>query len=323
VYDWESSAGADLCSLQPCLYTDVDGNPTCYASGRPAGHVGGDASLDTTGRWLNEDGSSSYPGASGLLDAGWEGPSCFGRLEDCLARGGRASDHLVGAFFYDPDLAKFGNAFSPFVEASSYEAAQLALQRPFEDRYNPRYERQTWADFMGMDNYEDDEFVGADPGHTCWTDPDTGVISMFPSGAAAKKAAAMHARDKLGPLLRDQSWFRGIGVGCSLEAPCVKVNVRDITDEVLAAIPASVEGVAVYVDAVGDIKALSSVSGFFDSLSDKTGFKKGTIAAALGIGGLTAILMSRNPRHALEIAAAGAAGIVGSFALDMGSRTKE
>ncbi len=48
----------------------------------------------------------------------------------------------VGAFFYDPDLAKFGNAFSPLVQTSSFESANLALQRPFQDRYNPRYENQ-------------------------------------------------------------------------------------------------------------------------------------------------------------------------------------
>lgn len=68
-------------------------------------------------------------------------------------------DHLVGAFFYDPDLAKFGNAFSPFVQTDSFERANLALQRPFEDRYNPRYDIQpTWAEWQGWGS---DEMVGA------------------------------------------------------------------------------------------------------------------------------------------------------------------
>jgi hypothetical protein len=62
--------------------------------------------------------------------------------------------------FFDPDLMKFGNAMSPFVQMPSYETAQLAMQRPFEDRYNPRYENQpTWTDYMGFE----DEYVGGGP----------------------------------------------------------------------------------------------------------------------------------------------------------------
>jgi hypothetical protein len=155
----------------------------------------------------------------------------------------------VGGFFYDADLAKFGNAFSPFVQTDSQQKATLALQRPFQDRYNPCYDDQwAWSDYMS-------EFVGADPGPTCWTDPDTGVISMFSTSAAAKRAARAHA-----------------------------------------------------------------VTGFFDVVSDKTGFKKSTVVAALGIGGLTALLMSRNPRHALEIGVAGGVGIALSMAFDLGVR---
>jgi hypothetical protein len=55
-----------------------------------------------------------------------------------------AEDHRVGLVFYDPDLAKFGNAMSPFVEMPSFRDAHLAMQRPFEDRYNPRYESQDY-----------------------------------------------------------------------------------------------------------------------------------------------------------------------------------
>jgi len=148
----------------------------------------------------------------------------------------------VGAFFYDQDLAKFGNAFSPFVQTDSVARANLALQRPFEDRYNPRYDNQpTWAEWQGMDEAisgtigesqgiggydpsqgqdpnlpggpcgcfptreclerhglcaecDGSEYVGGDPGPTCWTDPDTGVISMFPTMTAAKRAADESAK---------------------------------------------------------------------------------------------------------------------------------
>jgi hypothetical protein len=179
--DWD--LGLDICSMQPCPYTDVDGKPTMYASGRPAGHVGGDESIDTTGKFLNADGSSSWPGASGLLDDGWTGPSLPGgypqrdamerlhgkphaevmadhaRKTEALRaqRGAKVGAECVGAFFYDADLAKFGNAFSPFVQTNSPAWANLALQRPFQDRYSPRYDNQTWADWMGMS----DEWVGA------------------------------------------------------------------------------------------------------------------------------------------------------------------
>lgn len=69
------------------------------------------------------------------------------------------NDVRTGLFYYDKDLAQFGNALSPIVQTSSYEAAQLALQRPFQDRYNSRYDNQTWADYMGYG----DEYVGGGP----------------------------------------------------------------------------------------------------------------------------------------------------------------
>lgn len=58
-----------------------------------------------------------------------------------------AEDHRVGLFFYDPDLARFGNAMSPFVQMD-YRDAVLVMQRPFEDRYNPRYESQNFFSEM-------------------------------------------------------------------------------------------------------------------------------------------------------------------------------
>ncbi|HYX20496.1 MAG TPA: hypothetical protein VFA98_06580 [Thermoanaerobaculia bacterium] len=97
-------------------------------------------------------------------------------LVDCVRRG---EAFMVGAFFYDPDLAKFGNAFSPFVDLP-YERAQRAMQLPLSDRYGSRLDAPGWSDYMAM----------GDPGPTCWTDPETGVISMFPAAEAARRAAS-------------------------------------------------------------------------------------------------------------------------------------
>jgi hypothetical protein len=69
-------------------------------------------------------------------------------LVDCVRRGGAfTQEHVVGAFFYDPDLAKFGNAFSPIVDMP-YERAQRAMQLPFADRYGSRLDVPTWSDYM-------------------------------------------------------------------------------------------------------------------------------------------------------------------------------
>ena len=67
--------------------------------------------------------------------------------------------------FFDPDLMKFGNAMSPFVQMPSYESAQLAMQRPFEDRYNSRYDQPDWwgayGDEYGLETRG--EYVGGGP----------------------------------------------------------------------------------------------------------------------------------------------------------------
>ena len=102
------------------------------------------------------------------------------RRGDAFARGLRSGGHAVGAFFYDPDLAKFGSASSPFVDLP-YARAERAMQLPFADRYGPRLDAPTWEDWMTMGE--------PDPGWTCWTDPDTGVISTFPTADAARRAA--------------------------------------------------------------------------------------------------------------------------------------
>ena len=65
-------------------------------------------------------------------------------------------------FMYDPDLAKFGNAVSPIVPVESDRYAQLAMQRPFADRYNPRYDQPDATDWMMMALAEEgDTYVGA------------------------------------------------------------------------------------------------------------------------------------------------------------------
>jgi hypothetical protein len=112
-----------------------------------------------------------------LLDDAGLGAHAWDIIDPILNRAsaprtGFANSERVGAFFYDKDLAKFGNAFSPFVQAPSFEAANLALQRPFQDRYNPRYDNQpTWADWMtdfpipegvGMPEYGMEYAVGVD-----------------------------------------------------------------------------------------------------------------------------------------------------------------
>ena len=97
-----------------------------------------------------------------LLDEGGLGTRACDAIDAVLSRASAPrtsfSEH-VGGFYYDADLAKFGNAFSPFVQSDSFERTNLALQRPFEDRYNPRYENQpTWAEWM-----KGGEYVGAPP----------------------------------------------------------------------------------------------------------------------------------------------------------------
>ncbi|HYB24725.1 MAG TPA: hypothetical protein VED41_13065 [Solirubrobacteraceae bacterium] len=147
-------------------------------------------------------------------------------LVDCEARGDafmrgdprfeRAGEDRVGLFFYDPDLAKLGNAASPFIPNISYDVAQRAMNLPLQDRYGSRLEAPTWADWMGMGGGE-------------------------------------------------------------------------------------------------------RVGGAFDVVSERTGFKKGTLLAIGAVAAGKALLAHRNPEHALEIGAAGAACAVLSMALDVGA----
>lgn len=94
-----------------------------------------------------------------VLDDGGMGSRAWDAVDPVLSRSSirtgsaiaDAGSHYVGAFFYDADLAKFGNAFSPFVQTDSFARANLALQRSFEDRYNPRYDAQpTWSEWQDL-----------------------------------------------------------------------------------------------------------------------------------------------------------------------------
>lgn len=137
-------------------------------------------------------------------------------------------NHRVGLFNYDPDFAHFGNAISPFMEVSSCERTQLAMQRRPEDRYNPRYDNQPTA----------------------------------------------------------SEWF---------EASLGGMSPDDYLNSALE----------------------SRVGGVFDGVSQKTGLSSKTIGISAFIAGATAFFAMRNPKHVLEIAITGVAGV--AFAIGVGS----
>lgn len=139
----------------------------------------------------------------------------------------RVGNAIVGGFFYDADLAKFGNAISPFVQMP-YERAVRAMQLPFEDRYGPRLDAPGWSDYMG----------------------------------------------------------------------------------------AAGSGEAVGLDGDGDGEV--AVSGFFDTVEERSGIKRGAVVASLGIAAVAALLAAREPRRAGEIAMFGAGGI--ALSLYVGSK---
>jgi hypothetical protein len=100
-----------------------------------------------------------------LLDDAGLGQHAWDAVDPILSRGASSRTGVMGEYavgvwggeaprdvvtMYDPDLAKFGNAVSPFVEMPSYEAAHLAQKRSFQDRYDSRYlDQPTWADWAG------------------------------------------------------------------------------------------------------------------------------------------------------------------------------
>jgi len=65
------------------------------------------------------------------------------------------------------------------------------------------------------------------------------------------KAAKQALKKKLGA----PPWLRGVGVISGDDGLCLQVGVAELSDDVQQQIPATVEGVAVQVAAVGDIHA--------------------------------------------------------------------
>jgi hypothetical protein len=164
---------------QPYPRGDWSGDPETFY--RPHSHIGGDLPMDHPWGDLSlEERAAMWargfrPDPFYGMDAQIRYEQWFYGLESpCLVPGGgcrprteplysphywpqafpegtgseSAGEHIVGLFFYDPDLAQFGNAMSPFVEMPSFKDAYLAMQRPFEDRYNPRYESQNFFSEM-------------------------------------------------------------------------------------------------------------------------------------------------------------------------------
>ncbi|MBI1944633.1 MAG: hypothetical protein HYS27_02995 [Deltaproteobacteria bacterium] len=63
------------------------------------------------------------------------------------------------------------------------------------------------------------------------------------------------AKEALRKQLGAPPWLRGVGVIAGDDGLCLQVGVAEVSDDVRRQIPATVEGVAVQVAAVGDIQA--------------------------------------------------------------------
>ncbi len=69
---------------------------------------------------------------------------------------------------------------------------------------------------------------------------------------------ALKAKNALRSQLGRPTWLRGVGVGFDDNGCLVKVNVDEITPEVLDQLPHEVSGVRVEVEAVGEVVAQSA-----------------------------------------------------------------
>lgn len=222
-------------------------------------------------------------------------------------------------FMYDADLAKFGNAVSPIVPVENDRYAQLAMQRPFADRYNPRYDQPDATDWLMMALAEQgDTFVGApgDAGRALWQKID-GVL---------KTAFGWNLSDSSGssrwyPPLTDGGFldavdaFRSAGASCEGDSLSSKVTCRWAGAKFV--LVHDTEGsLRVFITDWGPFGATTRTSGAFDTFSEKTGIEGGTAIALLLIVGTTGMLAMRNPKQALGISAAGAAGVVLALALN-------
>lgn len=55
--------------------------------------------------------------------------------------------------------------------------------------------------------------------------------------------------------LRGQPWLRGVGISVEGTTPVVTVRVKEITSEILTAVPTQIGGVEIRLMVVGDIVA--------------------------------------------------------------------
>jgi hypothetical protein len=70
----------------------------------------------------------------------------------------------------------------------------------------------------------------------------------------AAKTDTERAKLVLRAKLGRPSWLRGIGLGGEPGDYCIKVNVAELTNEVRASLPKTVDGVPVQVEAVGTLR---------------------------------------------------------------------
>lgn len=68
---------------------------------------------------------------------------------------------------------------------------------------------------------------------------------------------AARAKSELRLRLGRPRWLRGVGIGRDAEGHFVKVNVAEMTLEVMALLPHDVSGVRIRVEVVGDVVAQS------------------------------------------------------------------
>jgi hypothetical protein len=221
-------------------------------------------------------------------------------------------------FMYDPDLAKFGNAVSPIVPVESDRYAQLAMQRPFADRYNPRYDQPDATDWLMMALEEQgDTYVGAsgDASRALWQKIDGVLKSTFgwnPSDISG--ASRWYPPLTEGGFLDAVDAFRSAGASCQGDAPKVSCSWAGAKFMLVHDVEGSLR---VFIM---DFGASMRTSGAFETLSDKTGIESGTAVAVLLIIGTSGLLAARNPKHVLEIGMAGAAGVALALAVNAKKR---
>jgi hypothetical protein len=221
-------------------------------------------------------------------------------------------------FMYDPDLAGFGNALSPIVRMPSYGAAQRALQRPLSDRYSSRYDQPDATDWLMMAVDQAGQTMvgqaaGDGGGQALWRKLDDVIVQMF-----GWNPTTMSGSSRWYPAITDGSFadlvytFKQAGATCTGDPPKVTCRWLGATFVLLH----DVEGpLRVFITDYGPFgSGTTRTSGFFQTVEDKTGMGTGALLATLAIVGVTGLLAARNPKHALAISAAGAAGVAVALA---------